>query len=111
MKHFVRSAIAACIFSAVLSGGTAAAGDTPDIAHGKALVEANCARCHAIGPTGQSQHPEAPAFRNLSERYPIDALQEAFVEGVYTGHPDMPEFRATPEQIADIIAFIETLQP
>jgi cytochrome c553 len=47
-----------------------------DIPHGKALVEANCARCHAIGRTDASTHPDAPACRILSQRYPLDALEE-----------------------------------
>lgn len=79
-------------------------------AHGRLLVETNCASCHATGLKGDSQHPEAPPFRTLAERYPIDALEEAFVEGIETSHPDMPAFVATPEQIADIIAYIESIQ-
>lgn len=90
---------------------SAAAEGADGIAHGKALVEANCARCHAVGANDTGSHPEAPPFRTLSERYPLDALEEAFVEGITTGHPDMPEFVATPEQVADILAYIETLQP
>lgn len=81
------------------------------VAHGMSLVKLNCASCHAIGETDKSTHPEAPAFRTLSDCYPLDALEEAFAEGIVTGHPDMPEFVATPVQIADIIAFIETLNP
>ncbi|EHK52532.1 cytochrome c, class I [Mesorhizobium alhagi CCNWXJ12-2] len=81
-----------------------------DIPHGKALVEANCARCHAIGRTDASTHPDAPAFRILSQRYPLDALEEAFAEGISTGHPDMPEFVAAPDQIGAIIEYIGSLQ-
>lgn len=55
-------------------------------------------------------HPEAPAFRTLWKRYPIDALEEAFAEGIYVGHPDMPEFIADPDQIAAVIAYIESIQ-
>lgn len=83
----------------------------PDFDYGKALVEANCAACHGIGTIDQSQHPEAPPFRTLWERYPIDALEESFVEGIATGHPDMPQFTATPEQIVAIIDYIASLQP
>lgn len=111
MKNSARTVIAASVLGAAFYAGTAAASEGPNVAHGKALVEANCARCHAIGQTDNSPHPQAPEFRTLSKRYPIDALEEAFVEGIFTGHPDMPEFRATPQQVADIIAFIETLQP
>lgn len=80
------------------------------ISHGKALVEANCARCHAVGKTDKSSHPDAPAFRTLSQRYPITDLEEALAEGISTGHPDMPEWVATPDQIEAILAYIGSLQ-
>ncbi len=80
------------------------------VAQGKALIELNCASCHAITKTDKSQHPDAPAFRILSQRYPIDALAEAFAEGIYAGHPDMPEFQATPAQIDAILAYIDSIQ-
>jgi mono/diheme cytochrome c family protein len=76
---------------------------------GQALVEANCARCHATGKKGASPHPQAPPLRELHERYPLDALEEAFAEGISVGHPDMPEFVAQPEQIRAIIDYIATL--
>lgn len=85
------------------------AGDSLQIAYGKRLVETNCARCHAIGPTGASTHPDAPPFRSLHQRYPIEDLQEALAEGISTGHPDMPEFVASPDQIEAIIAYIGSL--
>lgn len=80
-----------------------------DIAEGKALVELNCARCHAVDRTSESKHADAPPFRTLSQRYPIDALEEAFAEGISTGHPDMPEFVATPGQIGAILDYISSL--
>lgn len=81
------------------------------LAYGKALVEANCAACHGVGLTDESRHAEAPPFRVLWERYPIDALEESFAVGIATGHPDMPEFTATPEQLAAILDYIASLQP
>lgn len=79
--------------------------------YGKALVETNCSPCHAVGASDASRHPAAPPFRDLPARYPIDALEEAFVEGISTGHPDMPEFIATPEQSAAILDYIDSLDP
>ncbi|TGW04964.1 cytochrome c, partial [Mesorhizobium sp. M2D.F.Ca.ET.145.01.1.1] len=35
---------------------------------------------------------------------------EALAEGISTGHPDMPEWIASPDQIDAIIAYINTLQ-
>ena len=91
-----------------VAGPVLAAGDA-EIAHGKALVESNCARCHAVDRTGSSPHPDAPPFRTLSQHYPLEALAEALAEGISTGHPDMPEFIATPEQLSAIIAYIGSL--
>jgi hypothetical protein len=65
----------------------------------------------AYGPGDESRHAEAPPFRTLWERYPIDALEESFAVGIATGHPDMPEFTATPEQLAAILDYIASLQP
>lgn len=98
------------VMISALVAGSADATDQADIAYGKAVVEANCARCHAVAAHDESRHPEAPALRTLSQRYPIKALEEAFAEGIMTGHPDMPEFIASPEQINAIIGYIETLQ-
>ncbi|MGB8817722.1 MAG: cytochrome c [Rhizobiaceae bacterium] len=80
------------------------------IAHGKGLVEANCSRCHGVGLKDKSPLEKAPVFRELAKRYPIDALEEAFAEGIVTGHPGMPEFEATPKQIEDIVAYISSIQ-
>ncbi len=81
------------------------------ILHGKMLVVENCSGCHAVGERDKSPNPKSPPFRTLSQRYPLDALEEAFAEGIDTGHPEMPRFVATPDQIADIIAYIGTLKP
>ena len=80
------------------------------VAEGEALVRENCSPCHAVELSGKSPHPDAPAFRTLSERYPVEDLAEALAEGISTGHPDMPEFVASPEQIDAIIAYIGSLQ-
>ena len=44
---------------------------------GEALVRKNCSPCHAIGKEGDSPHKEAPPFRTLSAKYPIDNLAES----------------------------------
>jgi mono/diheme cytochrome c family protein len=105
-----RTAFVILPFAAVIAFALPAwAGDGSRIAYGKRLVEANCARCHAVGRTGASTHPDAPPFRSLERRYPIEDLQEALAEGISTGHPDMPEFVAAPDQIDAIIAYIGSL--
>lgn len=76
------------------------------VERGRILVVANCSGCHAVGLDGESPNPNAPAFRTLSERFPIDALEETFIDTIDTGHPGMPVFQASPEQIDAVIAYI-----
>lgn len=81
-----------------------------DAAAGQRLAETHCAVCHSIGSGGASTHPNAPAFRTLSRRYSISALEESFAEGVLVGHPDMPQFRLEPDEVEALIAYIYTVQ-
>ena len=103
-----RTMVGMAWLAVLMALGTALA-QADDIAEGKTLVELNCARCHAVDRTSKSEHGDAPPFRTLSQRYPIDALEEAFAEGISTGHPDMPEFVATPGQIGAILDYISSL--
>jgi cytochrome c len=77
---------------------------------GQALLANNCARCHAIASTGESPHREAPPFRTLGQKYPVDWLAEALGEGLSTGHPDMPEFVFEPGEINAILTYLKSIQ-
>ena len=77
---------------------------------GEARLTKNCARCHAIGRTGDSPHPVAPPFRTLSRKYPIDGLAEALAEGLSVGHPDMPEFVFEPQDVNAILNYLHSIQ-
>lgn len=95
--------------AAMMPAGAALAADDAAI-EGRALVEVYCATCHAIGPTGESPHPQAPPFRTLHERYDVEYLAEGLVEGLVSGHPDMPEFEFDPPQAAAIVAYLKSLE-
>jgi len=77
---------------------------------GLTFARLNCARCHSIDKLSESTLKIAPPFRELHKRYPVETLEEAFAEGIVTGHPTMPEFRLDPDQIGDLIAFMKTLE-
>lgn len=95
----------------VALAGAGCAGDSGDdsITRGLAFVTDNCAACHAVGPEGESPVDGAPPFRSLQSRYPIEALAEAFAEGIVTGHADMPEFVLDPDEIDDVLAYLRSL--
>ncbi len=79
-------------------------------ADGLRLAEINCARCHALAATGESRHPMAPPFRTLSRNYPVNALEEAFAEGILVGHRDMPEFQLEPAEIDALVRYLNSIQ-
>ncbi|WP_315763236.1 MULTISPECIES: cytochrome c [unclassified Bradyrhizobium] len=77
---------------------------------GRTYAQAHCARCHAIGRTGDSPLKPAPPFRTLHQRYPVESLSEALAEGIVTGHPVMPQFKLAPEQIHDLLSYLKSLE-
>ena len=79
-------------------------------AKGQALVKENCSRCHAIGKEGDSPHPEAPPFRTLSSKYPVEDLAESLAEGIVSGHPDMPIFAFSAHDVEAIIEYLQSIQ-
>jgi len=81
-----------------------------DLKLGETLLTRNCASCHAVGRSGDSPVKDAPAFRTLGNRYPIESLEEALGEGIMSGHPDMPEFTFDADQVGAIIAYLKSIQ-
>ncbi len=69
-----------------------------------------CARCHSIDKVSPSPLVIAPPLRTLHERYPVESLEESLAEGTITGHPTMPEFQLDPGQVADVIAYLKSLE-
>jgi mono/diheme cytochrome c family protein len=84
--------------------------DASLLKEGESLVTRDCARCHGVGRTDASRHPQAPPFRTLSKRYPIESLEEALGEGIISGHPDMPEFQFDSDEVGAIVAYLKSIQ-
>lgn len=83
---------------------------SPAEQRGQTFAGANCSKCHAIDKVSPSPLPIAPPFRELGQRRPVETLERPLVEGSITGHPNMPEFKLAPDQAANVIAFMKTLQ-
>ncbi|MBL8549937.1 MAG: cytochrome c [Hyphomonadaceae bacterium] len=79
------------------------------IADGRAVAEAQCASCHAIGEYGDSPAPEAPVFRTILARYDAEALEQNLIEGILVSHP-MPEFQFNPQGADALIAYLRSIQ-
>lgn len=96
-------ALAACSTSE--EGGSGA-----QLTRGQTLAESNCGSCHAVGTSGESLAPEAPAFRTLSRNYRVDTLEEALAEGISVGHPAMPQFAFAPDDVDALVAYLQSIQ-
>ena len=78
---------------------------------GKALLEAMCARCHAVGRTGQSPHPDAPPFRTFSDDKLYDNdFGQRLQDGLSTIHPDMPTFHFSQEDADAVVNYLRSIQ-
>lgn len=104
-----RPLCAGLVCLAILAGGAGAMAEEATVERGRFVAEALCARCHAVGAQDESAHADAPAFRTLSERYPVAHLQEALGEGIVVGH-DMPEIALDPQDVGAFIAYLEAIQ-
>ncbi len=109
----MRLLVAAALIAVLAGGAIGQTGTEPTAQErrGEALLMRLCQGCHAVGRTGASTNPEAPAFRTLGQRYRIEALEEALAEGgLASGHSDMPDFGFTAEEVGEVIAYLNAIQ-
>ena len=111
MKPMTKRWLPAAAVVAVLWGASAAeAANEARIEAGRRIAVTACADCHAIGPTGASAKPEAPPFRELGRKYPVESLEEALAEGVVVGHPGMPQVKMNEADIGAFLAWLKSIQ-
>lgn len=105
MKHLV--------LAMAVIGLAACATRQPDVtpeAQGRALAETHCGGCHATGPYDESRAPEAPPLRQLSRNYRVANLEEALAEGISVGHPAMPQFTFSPQEVDALVGYLQSIQ-
>lgn len=79
------------------------------IAMGAALVQENCARCHAVTAEDHSPNPRSIPLRFLGKLYPLEGLEEALAEGIMVSH-EMPEFVLEADEVTALIMYLDTIQ-
>ncbi|MEI9889982.1 MAG: cytochrome c [Caulobacteraceae bacterium] len=77
---------------------------------GLQIATANCARCHAIGTSGNSPNAFAPPLRQLRKHYAVATLNATFTSHTLVGHAPMPNFAARTDDIADLLAYVQSIQ-
>lgn len=103
-----RSSLALLIVCAHIAAGNAAEAGSQ---RGKTLLEAMCARCHAVGKSGRSPHVDAPPFRTFGDDklYDTDFAQR-LQDGLSTMHPDMPTFHFSRGDAEDAVDYLRSIQ-
>lgn len=82
-----------------------------DARRGNAFARQNCAMCHAIGISGESPNPRSPTFWEIAHKYEPRDLEEALSEGIVVSHDmPMPQFELDPNDIEDLITYLESLR-
>jgi mono/diheme cytochrome c family protein len=84
---------------------------SPAAQRGLTFVRVHCAQCHSIDKVSESPVAIAPPFRTFHQKFPIESLRRRLAEGIMTTHPTMPQFRLDADQISDVLAYIQTLEP
>lgn len=77
---------------------------------GEAMAENLCQGCHAIGTTGNSPHPSAPNFRDLSQQLELESLRAQLLSGIVVNHPDMPEWQFEPRHVDSLLFYLDSIQ-
>ncbi len=103
----LRSLLSAAVL--LIASPALAAGQVEE---GQRIAERLCAGCHTISGQAPSPLAAAPVFALIGRKYPVSHLAEALAEGIVTGHGPvrMPEFVFEPEEIDDLLAYLESVQ-
>lgn len=94
----------------LLAPGTSTAQPVGNPDAGQDVYSANCAMCH--GPDAAGMTGMHPALRGAVDRLTIEGVEVTIRNGRQTT-PPMPAFgeRLSDQQIADVIAYLDTLPP
>lgn len=98
------AAVAACL----LAVGAGAAEAAEDALAGEIIARQWCAECHVVADDQATASADVPTFRSIAGNYDFDARSlSAFLANP---HPRMPQMSLTREEIADLVAYIDSLR-
>ncbi|PPQ38984.1 Cytochrome c553 [Rhodoblastus acidophilus] len=78
-----------------------------DIASGKKIAQRWCAACHVVAMDQNRASVDVPTFCDIAQRKSGEQLRTFLIDP----HPKMPDMSLTRGEIADIVAYIESLKP
>jgi len=78
-------------------------------ARGRRFAGQVCASCHAIDASTHSRRPGAPSFMTLRGQYNQLTLRRKLTDIIETGHYQMPPVKVDSDQVADLVAYLDSL--
>lgn len=78
------------------------------VERGHAVARRVCAGCHAIEDGQESANPRAPGFATREMRHTA-GLAGRVADLTRAGHYGMPPLNLTPQDVSDVVAYIESL--
>ncbi|QWG24979.1 cytochrome c [Bradyrhizobium sediminis] len=92
-----------------MSASSEAADSSGLSSRGKAILQQNCGRCHAIEAAGESPLKQAPPMRDIYARFAPRELQAELREGMVSRHRAMPQIDFSDEDVDAILAYLYAL--
>lgn len=102
-------------FLLLAATGCATSGQSPSKSldasadRGRLYALRSCAGCHAVGVLSASPNPNAPSFSAIRLRYNSLSLPRRLAAISENGHYEMPPIHMTPDEIREIVAFVESI--
>jgi mono/diheme cytochrome c family protein len=107
LRNLLAAVVAAAFAVGVASNGQAGRAGDP-ASRGHQIARQACAACHAVELTGESPRAAAPTFRSREMRHTA-GLDGRVADLTREGHYEMPAIKLRPDQVRDLVAYIESL--
>lgn len=79
-----------------------------DVDRGAFLAKIWCASCHVVSDEQEQASADVPTFRSISQNF--DFQTETLRAFLTNPHPAMPNLDLSREEIADLLAYIDSLR-
>lgn len=95
----------------VIVAGYGRPGLASEASDGKAILDRNCGRCHAVVAGAESPLKAAPNLFIVLGSYPNERLELELAEGIGSRHRDMPQIQFSAEEITSIYYYLHGQGP
>ena len=99
--------VLACASACASACGLAGPAFAADARQGERLARRWCAECHVVAPDQTRAPADAPSFAAISATRRIPQIEGFLREN----HPQMPDMSLSRDEIANLIAWMQSLSP